>query len=234
MNIGNRIKSRRKELHLSADEVAEKLNVSRSTVFRYENGDIEKFPTQKLTEIANVLKTTPGYLMGWSEKHNYSIVTLYNKLDPNRQDKVYNYASDQLKDQQSKDGKIMELFPEEKQQFPFYGAVSAGTGEFVYDDNTSDYIDIEPSKIPSTSDFCLKVNGDSMEPVFQNGHYVFVEKQNELNDGAIGVVIVNGESFLKRVWFSDYRARLESFNKKYPDKIITQDDDFRIVGKVVL
>lgn len=58
MTIGERIKNRRKELKLSADNVAEKLNVSRSTVFRYENGDIEKFPTQKLAEIAKALQTT--------------------------------------------------------------------------------------------------------------------------------------------------------------------------------
>jgi len=37
---GKRIKLRRKSLGISADELAEELDVSRSTVFRYENGEI--------------------------------------------------------------------------------------------------------------------------------------------------------------------------------------------------
>ena len=41
MTIGNRIKSRRKELNLSVDEVAEKLNKNRATIYRYENDEIE-------------------------------------------------------------------------------------------------------------------------------------------------------------------------------------------------
>ena len=44
MTTGERMKFRRKELGLSADEVAAALNVSRATIFRYEKGDIEKLP----------------------------------------------------------------------------------------------------------------------------------------------------------------------------------------------
>ena len=38
---GEQIKKRRKQLGMSADELAEKLGVSRSTIFRYEKGDID-------------------------------------------------------------------------------------------------------------------------------------------------------------------------------------------------
>lgn len=68
MTIGERIKIRRKELGISADVIAEKLNVSRSTIFRYENGGIEKMPATVLEEIAKVLMTTPAHLMGWEEE----------------------------------------------------------------------------------------------------------------------------------------------------------------------
>ena len=37
---GEQMKKRRKQLNMSADELAEKLGVSRSTIFRYEKGDI--------------------------------------------------------------------------------------------------------------------------------------------------------------------------------------------------
>jgi repressor LexA len=67
MTIGERIKHRRKELGISADDLGEKLGVARSTVFRYENGFIEKVPVDVIKTIADALQTTPEYLMGWEE-----------------------------------------------------------------------------------------------------------------------------------------------------------------------
>ncbi len=62
---GERIKERRKQLNMSADELAEKLGVSRSTIFRYEKGDIDKVPAEYMNVLAKALRTTPAYLMGW-------------------------------------------------------------------------------------------------------------------------------------------------------------------------
>ena len=73
-----------------------------------------------------------------------------------------------------------------------------------------------------------------MEPIFKDGSYIFVEEKEEIPSGTIGVVIVDGEAFIKRVWFEGNQARLESFNPEYPDKIITRNDSFKIVGKVVM
>lgn len=70
MNIGQKIKNRRKELNINADELAKVAGVSPSTIFRYEKGDIEKMPTTVLEKIAIKLKTTPAYLMGWNEEND--------------------------------------------------------------------------------------------------------------------------------------------------------------------
>lgn len=67
MTTGQRMKLRRKELGLSAELVADKLGVSPSTIYRYENGDIEKQPGDILEPLANILKTTPAFLMGWAD-----------------------------------------------------------------------------------------------------------------------------------------------------------------------
>ena len=61
------MKDRRKALGLSAEKVAEMLGVSPATIYRYENGDIEKVPGDRLGPIANALRTTPAYLMGWED-----------------------------------------------------------------------------------------------------------------------------------------------------------------------
>ena len=67
MSIGLRIKSRRKELKMSADELGKRLGKDRSTIYRYEKGDIENLPLDILEPIAEALETTPQYLMGWSK-----------------------------------------------------------------------------------------------------------------------------------------------------------------------
>ena len=67
MTTGERMKNRRKELGLSAERIAESLDVSPATVYRYESGFIDKVPGDKLGQIAKALHTTPAYLMGWDE-----------------------------------------------------------------------------------------------------------------------------------------------------------------------
>ena len=67
MTIGDRIKARRIQVGLSVDQVAERIGKNRATVYRYESNDIEKFPLDILPPLAEVLNTTPAYLMGWSD-----------------------------------------------------------------------------------------------------------------------------------------------------------------------
>lgn len=63
--IGERMKARRKELCMSADELGSLLGKNRATIYRYEKGEIEKMPLDILEPIAKALRTTPQYLMGW-------------------------------------------------------------------------------------------------------------------------------------------------------------------------
>ena len=66
-SIGDRIKQRRLEIGLSVDQVADKIGKNRATVYRYESSEIEKFPIDVLTPLAEALRTTPAYLMGWDD-----------------------------------------------------------------------------------------------------------------------------------------------------------------------
>lgn len=68
MNVGEKIKKRRKELGLSADQLAEKLGKDRSTIYRYESKEIEKLPIDIIEPLAKALLVTPQFLMGWTEE----------------------------------------------------------------------------------------------------------------------------------------------------------------------
>lgn len=63
LTTGQRIKQRRKELGMSAEQLADYIGVSHATMYRYENGDIERVTTARLAEIASVLNVTPEYLL---------------------------------------------------------------------------------------------------------------------------------------------------------------------------
>ena len=72
MEHGNRIKTRREEMLLTVQELADMIGKNRATVYRYENGSIENMPAKVLQDIADALETTPAYLMGWDDDpYNY-------------------------------------------------------------------------------------------------------------------------------------------------------------------
>ena len=52
---------------MSADELGKRLGKDRSTIYRYEKGDIENLPLDILEPIAEILQTTPQHLMGWEK-----------------------------------------------------------------------------------------------------------------------------------------------------------------------
>jgi len=84
VEVYERIKARRKELGLSADNVADALGVSRATVYRYESADIEKLPTTIIEPLSRILHCSIAYLMGWEENTNtYSEDFQLSKLEKN-------------------------------------------------------------------------------------------------------------------------------------------------------
>lgn len=68
MDVGSRIKQRRKQLKMSVDRLAEVIGKNRATIYRYESGDIENMPIEALEPIAKALNVSPAYLMGWEDE----------------------------------------------------------------------------------------------------------------------------------------------------------------------
>lgn len=84
MSIGKRIKALRTRQGLSIDDLAAKLGKNRTTVYRYENGDIENLPLSILNPLAEALDTTPANLMGWNAKEMIS-----TKISDGEEESVY-------------------------------------------------------------------------------------------------------------------------------------------------
>ena len=74
-DIGERIMERRNELGMTQEELALKMGYKgKSSINKIEMG-INDIPQSKIALFAEVLRTTPAYLMGWEEvqKNNNTI-----------------------------------------------------------------------------------------------------------------------------------------------------------------
>ena len=67
MTIGEKIKLLREQANLSQAELAEKVSTSKQNIYKYEKGIITNIPSDRIELIANILNTTPAYLMGWND-----------------------------------------------------------------------------------------------------------------------------------------------------------------------
>jgi transcriptional regulator with XRE-family HTH domain len=90
LTTGDRIKRLRKELGLSADELGAMIGKDRSTIYRYERGEIEKATIDVIPPLARALQTTPQYLLGWDEK------PAFHWIDSDYRMKLSNLAEQRL------------------------------------------------------------------------------------------------------------------------------------------
>lgn len=102
MNTGEKIKAMRKDLGLSAEYIAEKIGISPSTIYRYENNDIASMKIDKLKSIADLLGTSASYLLGWDDcaaddhltASEFALLSVFRDMDQDGQQKVLDYAKD--------------------------------------------------------------------------------------------------------------------------------------------
>lgn len=94
-------------------------------------------------------------------------------------------------------------------------------------------------KMAETGDyFGLRISGDSMEPLIHHGSIVIVRQQDDVENGDIAIVIVNGEdATCKKIEKFENGIMLVPINKAYEEKFYTNEEieklPVRIIGKVV-
>lgn len=72
MEMKDIIKTRRLELGKTLEEIGKEVGVSKTTVMRWENGNIDDMRRSKVVALAKALDTTPAKLMGWEDDKDYT------------------------------------------------------------------------------------------------------------------------------------------------------------------
>lgn len=72
--IGHRIRQRRNELHLGQQYLAEKMDVNKSTIQRYEAGTIDNSKKLILDGLSEALHVSPEWLRGETEEYETNVM----------------------------------------------------------------------------------------------------------------------------------------------------------------
>ncbi len=109
-------------------------------------------------------------------------------------------------------------------------AVSAGLGEPLGDTYYVNKLEIPTERVPENAHYCVRVNGNSMEPAYRDGDIVFVERlDGSVREGEVGVFVGDGDGFIKRLGHEE----LISLNPDYKPIPVREFDDLRCQGRVL-
>lgn len=126
---------------------------------------------------------------------------------------------------------------------------SAGTGAFL-DEELFETMRFPANTVPANADFGVRVQGDSMEPVYHDGQIVWVQQCETLRPGEVGIFILDGEGFIKlydekepdednidAFLASDgvlhAQPVLISYNENYEPRCVSPNSMFAIAGRVL-
>lgn len=125
MTKGERIKHLREQYKMTQDELAKSLDTTKQTIYKYENDIITNIPSDKIMLLSKLLRTTPAYIMGWTddpavpdqekqtdpaEEH---LLSTFRQLNDEGQEKLVDYADDLAASGRYKKGNSFEVVEEE-------------------------------------------------------------------------------------------------------------------------
>lgn len=213
------------EKYQNVKAFSEKINIPYTTVRSILERGLLNAKVENVIRIADELNMRAEDMLLLSEKENLNkdLYFYFEKLTKDSKLKVINFAKSKLDEQNTISDNVVP-FPT---TLNLDAVVSAGTGEWQ-DDNFKEEIEYD-GQIPP-HDYVVRVNGDSMLPLFEDNQILFIRKTHEVRDGQIIVCMLNNETYVKKIMGN----RLVSLNKKYKDILINEYDDFSVVGVVVL
>lgn len=227
-NFGEIISSYRKKNHLSQTELSSILlkngfQIGNKAISNWEKNKAEP-PASALLFLCKFLEITDIYREYYGSNPSNPLLDLNDE----GKEKVLDYI-ELLKFS----GKYLNatIIPFRRKIRLFDIPASAGVGNFLDGDN---FTEIEVGEeVPETADFGIRISGDSMEPRFVNGQIVWVQKQDVLSNGEIGIFFLDGEAYCKKLQDDENGLYLLSLNGKYEPITITENQTFKIFGKVV-
>jgi phage repressor protein C with HTH and peptisase S24 domain len=221
-NLSANIRSRLRDLGMTQKELAERVSVSTVMVHKLLSG--KSSSTSKILDFARVLECDPDWLLSGEVKPKVESnaewlagIDAWDSKTPLRDDEV---------------------------EIPFYTEVqlAAGNGAVETIENIGPKLRFAKSALTrngtdSAHAVCVKVSGNSMEPVIPDGSTIGIDaSKTEILDGKIFAINHDGMLRVKTLYRTPGGGmRLKSFNsEEHPDEAYSLEESksIRIIGKV--
>ena len=201
MSFGEQLRQRREELHISREELAGKVGVSRSAIGNYETG-VSAPKEDVLLQLFDALQVDPNYLYQGSFRHGFS-------LSAEEQHLVEKYRDLPLAGRQAVSTVMDSLAAfqkelprentrNEKRVIPLYRSpAAAGFAAPVF---LEDYEPLEVTgEVPPGAELAVRIQGDSMIPLIKDESVVYVN-HDPLQNGDVGIFCVDGDMLCKQYY----------------------------------
>lgn len=226
-SISSLLKQLRKTSALSANDVVNRLreydiDISAKTLYGYESGlsmpNADAFIALcKIYKCDNPLDIFGNSTINPSEQ---SLLEKYRDLDDHGKelvDLVLEKEHDRCISSISDKSAALRIYT-------YMQKIAAAGNGFYFDDIPTETIE---APYMEGADFIIGVSGDSMEPTYNDGDLVYVEKRQIIHSGEIGIFMIHNECYIKEVTDEG----LKSHNPKY--KIVPGDESIQCIGKVL-
>ena len=222
MKLSKKLARLKAERGLTTEALSQRSGVPRGTINKILNGETRNPTVGTLSALADALKCSLGLLTDDSA----NLPAAERPTLPEGIPGVF-----RLGDVSAGLRNADSLLPVTRRKVPLIGAIAAG--EPIYAEETLDTTDCDASM---HCDFALRVKGDSMVGArIQDGDIVFIRRQDDVDDGQIAAVIIDGEATLKRVYHIKNGLQLLPENPRYPPMVFTLEEygSIRILGRAV-
>ena len=231
MTFGNRLKQARENKGYNQKQFAERLGVT-PTRLNYWEKDKREPDVAIIKQIAQILDVSSDWLIG------NNLINVDITLSVNEKQHIKKYRSldhygrkavDSLMDIELERCSVVVELPRLITLPMADLPASAGTGQWLDENGHFEDIDVIDTPQARTANIIIKVSGDSMEPLFHDGDALLVQRKAEVEQGEIGVFIIDGCGYIKKLGHNE----LISVNPEYNNITLTSDNAAVCFGKVV-
>ena len=218
MNYIDRINMLKQQKRMTNDQLAKKSGVPMGTLSKLMAGITDSPKLSNIISICEALDCSLDYLIygkeqtdGFSlERDEIAMVKKYRELDPHGKDIVYTILS------KEHDRIITENAKEER-------------GATVLPNTYAEKVAILYSEQTKGASFAVRISGNSMEPKYKNGDILLVKQQASVNEGELGIFVLDGEGYFKKFGGD----RLISLNPDYDDIMLSDHENIACKGKIL-
>ena len=241
MSFNQKILDRMQEKHLTKAQLAKAADIPYTTLDSMLKRDSDQKRMEGMLRIAQILGTSIEELVLSDADFEQSdalstaereFIDTYRTLDARAKATLLALLKHEAKEASPKEEEVKKpAFAPLLRRLKVYDfPAAAGAALPLF---SEDYTWHETSSAPRDADFGVRISGDSMEPVIRDGSIVWIKQQEALGEGQIGIFLLNGEALCKKLDRSGRRCFLVSENPRYAPIGVLENDDLRVVGRVL-